>query len=96
MHQIVDSLPDRAGEWKTTELSFDDAPNSKFTIRHRNPVEAIKSLFKDPSLEEHLVYAPSKVYTDSTKASRSYSEMWTGQWWNAIQVGASTTSIDTC
>jgi hypothetical protein len=84
--QKVDSLPDRAGKWQTTHLNFDDDPKAQFTIRHRDPVEAIKSLWKNPALSEHLVYSPLKVFTNKSKTCRSYSEMWTGQWWNAIQV----------
>lgn len=86
MHKKVDSLLERAGKWKTTTLSFQDSQTAKFTIRHRDPVEAIKALWKDPALGKHMVYAPCKVYTNSTRTCRSYSEMWTGQWWNAIQV----------
>ena len=86
LHQKVDSLPDRAGKWETTQLCFDDDPNATFTIRHRDPVEAIKSLWKDPALADHFVYAPSKVYTNSSKTCRSYSEMWTGGSWNTVQV----------
>jgi len=86
LHQKIDALPDKAGEWQTKSLSFRDLPGETFTIRHRDPIEAIKSLWRDPNLSPHMVFAPSKVYSDATKSDRIYSEMWTGQWWHALQV----------
>ncbi|KAH6916722.1 hypothetical protein BKA70DRAFT_1089903 [Coprinopsis sp. MPI-PUGE-AT-0042] len=55
LHQAVDALPDRAGSWKTKELSFKDQPDEVFTIQYRDPLEAIRSLWKDPSLSPHIV-----------------------------------------
>jgi hypothetical protein len=88
MNQKVDAMPDRAGKWKTTSLSFRERSDESetFTIWHRDPVEAIKGLWKDPNLSPHMSFSPSKVYSDATKSDRIYSEMWTGQWWHALQV----------
>ena len=86
MHQKIDSIPDRSGEWIVKDLHFDDLPNEHFTIRYRDPVKAIRSLWADSLNAKHFVYAPRKVYSDNTKASRIFSEMWTGKWWHAIQV----------
>ena len=86
LHQKIDSIPNRGGEWITKNIRFHDLPDQKFTIRYRDPVKAIQSLWSDPSNSEHFVYAPEKVYTDNTKASRIFSEMWTGKWWHAVQV----------
>ncbi|KAF5316434.1 hypothetical protein D9619_006912 [Psilocybe cf. subviscida] len=85
LHGVVDSFSERAGDWKTQTLSFDDRPDETFTIRYRCPVEAIKSLWADPNNQEHLVFAPKKVYSDETKENRIYNEMWTGQWWHVLQ-----------
>lgn len=86
LHKKIDALPDKAGEWQTKSLSFRDLPGETFTIHHRDPIEAIKGLWQDPNLSPHMVFAPSKVYTDATKLDRIYSEMWTGQWWHVLQV----------
>ncbi|KAJ3493238.1 hypothetical protein NLJ89_g11065 [Agrocybe chaxingu] len=87
IHQTIDNdIPDRAGIWKTEDLFFDDAPDVPYTIRYRNPLEAIMSLWGDPSLAKHLVYRPQKVFTDEDRTSRVYTEMWTGDWWNGVQV----------
>jgi len=79
-------MPDRAGEWTTCNLSFRDRPTEKCTIRYRDPIKAIKSLWADPANAEHLVVSPKKVYSDSSKSSRIYSEMWTAKWWHVLQV----------
>jgi hypothetical protein len=86
LHKLVDAIPDRAGDWRTTNLSFSDRPSEKHTIRYCNMVDAIKCLWGDPALSKHMVYAPKKIFSDATKANRIYSEMWTGSWWHVIQV----------
>ncbi|KAF9471250.1 hypothetical protein BDN70DRAFT_820240, partial [Pholiota conissans] len=61
MYQKMDSLPARAGEWKEQPLAFDDRPEDKFTIRYRDPIAAIRSLWADPANQKHLVYSPKKI-----------------------------------
>ncbi|PPR07087.1 hypothetical protein CVT26_005304, partial [Gymnopilus dilepis] len=84
--QKVDSIPDRAGVWQERNLSFRSSPNEVYTIRFRDPVEAVKTLFADPAFKTEITYAPKKVYTKgSSKTSRIFSEMWTAKWWHAVQ-----------
>ncbi|KAJ3504237.1 hypothetical protein NLJ89_g8041 [Agrocybe chaxingu] len=85
LHKKLDSMPDKAGEWQTKHLRFKDRPDETFTICHRDPVEAIKSLWKDPELSPEMIFQPCKTYTDDTREDRIFSEMWTGRWWNAVQ-----------
>jgi hypothetical protein len=35
---------------------------------------------------EHVVYRPKKIFSDASKSKRIYNEMWTGDWWNTVQV----------
>jgi hypothetical protein len=86
LHQKVDAIPERAGEWKSRDLKFADRPDDVFTVRYRDPVEAIRSLWKDPDLSPQMTYAPKKVYSDASRTNRVYTEMWTGQWWHVLQV----------
>lgn len=88
MLQTVDTIPDRSGQWFTKQLSFKDRPQEHFTIRHRDPIEAIKALWGDPVFSKDLVYKPAKMFRGETQAEdqRIYSEMWTGGLWNAAQV----------
>jgi Plavaka transposase len=79
-------MPDRAGEWKAKQLSFNDRPEDQYTIQYRDPIKALESLFQDPNNAKHLVYAPKKIYADETKKNRIFNEMWTGQWWHVLQV----------
>ncbi|KIY52526.1 hypothetical protein FISHEDRAFT_10660, partial [Fistulina hepatica ATCC 64428] len=85
LHQKIESIPSRAGIWKTILLSFPDNPEEKFTVRHRDPVEAVRSLWQDPTFAEHIVYLPEHVFTDETKQTRRFNEMWTGRWWGDLQ-----------
>ncbi|KAF5377988.1 hypothetical protein D9757_009835 [Collybiopsis confluens] len=50
----VDGIPERCGRWFTKQLSFKDRPEERFTIRHRDPIEAIKALWGDPSFSKDL------------------------------------------
>ncbi|KAF5347147.1 hypothetical protein D9757_013661 [Collybiopsis confluens] len=87
MLKLVDDLPEKFGQWFTKQLSFQDHPEEHFIVHHRDPVEAIKALWGDPSLANHLVYKPAKLfYGDEQKEeNRMFSEMWTGSFWNAVQ-----------
>jgi len=78
-------MPEKAGEWKVQKLSFNDAEDI-FTIRHRDPIAAIKSLWRDVQLSPEMVYAGCKIFSDETQKNRIYSEMWTGKWWHVLQV----------
>lgn len=85
LHQLVDSIPDRA-TWKSKHISFRDLPKEKHLIQYRDPLDAIRSLLGNPSHASHIVYRPSRIFTDSQRKDRIYSEMWTGKWWSSVQV----------
>ncbi|KAF5361325.1 hypothetical protein D9757_013558 [Collybiopsis confluens] len=77
----------RCGVWYTKELSFRDCPDDRFTVHHRDPIQAIKALWGDPAFVEHLVYRPGKLFygKKQTENYRMFSEMWTTGFWNAVQ-----------
>ncbi|KAJ3820901.1 hypothetical protein F5880DRAFT_1452117, partial [Lentinula raphanica] len=58
----VDALPERCGRWFVKQLSFKDRPGEEFTVRYRDPIEAIRALWGDPSLTKDLVYKPAKLF----------------------------------
>jgi len=70
----------------TRTLSFNDKPDDEYTIRYRNPIDAIKSIWEDPANAEHLVFSPKKIFSDTSRTNRIFNEMWTGKWWHSIQV----------
>jgi len=86
LHKIIDDIPECAGKWTVKHLAFHDRPEEKHIIRHRNVIDAIRCLWGDPSLSKHMVYAPKKIFSDSTRKKRVYSEMWSGSWWHVVQV----------
>jgi hypothetical protein len=79
-------MPEKAGEWKTQKLHFKDLPDETFTLRYRDPIEAIKSLWKDSQLSPEIVFTSQKIFSDKTRKNRIFTEMWTGKWWPALQV----------
>ena len=81
----MDSIPDRAS-WHITSIAFPDRPEEKHLVRYRNIIEAIKALLGNPAYAKHIVYRPRRVFADASKNKNVYSEMWTGLWWNEIQV----------
>ncbi|TFY53298.1 hypothetical protein EVJ58_g9528, partial [Rhodofomes roseus] len=82
--QRVDSLPERA-EWKERWLTFKDRPNEKHLVQYRDIIEAIRTLLGNPEHADRIVYRPRRIFTDASRTSRIYHEMWTGRWWHAIQ-----------
>jgi len=79
-------MPERAGIWKTTKLSFNERPNESFTLRYRDPIEALKSLWKDPQLSPEMVFAGRKIFSDETLKNQIFTEMYTAKWWHILQV----------
>jgi hypothetical protein len=79
-------MPEKAGQWQTKHLSFADRPDDIFTVRYRNPVEAVQSLWKDPELSPHIKVSPTKVFSSQDRKTRIFNEMWTAKWWHVIQV----------
>ena len=52
----------------------------------RDPVECIKELFSNPLFEEHMRYAHEPLFEDADATRPILNEMWTGEWWEKIQV----------
>ncbi|KAJ3965272.1 hypothetical protein EV361DRAFT_776715, partial [Lentinula raphanica] len=83
----LDDIPERCGPWFTKKPTFKDRSDEEYLIYHRDPIEAIKSLWGDPALASDLVYRPAKLFRNSKhkEDDRIFSEMWTGSFWNAVQ-----------
>ena len=83
--QKVDSIPEKA-VWKTTSLTFPDRLEETHLVRYRDILQAIRALLGNPVHAKHIVYRPRRVFADTSRTRRIYTEMWTGLWWNAVQV----------
>ncbi|EGO02641.1 hypothetical protein SERLA73DRAFT_150310 [Serpula lacrymans var. lacrymans S7.3] len=85
LHKIVDhNIPARA-EWKLTMIFFTDTPDNTHLIQYRDVLSAIRTLLGNPVHAENIVYHIKNVFTDASRDSRIYHEMWTRKWWHAIQ-----------
>lgn len=67
----MDSIPNRVGDWSVRKLAFKDQPDEEFILRHRNIVDAVKSLWGDPALADHLVYWPKQVFDKEENGEES-------------------------
>ena len=65
-------------------VSFDVVGYPDVRYFSRNPVGVVEYLLQQKAYEEHLVYAPVKLYNDNQ--SRIYTEMYTAEWWRNEQV----------
>ena len=83
--RFIEDIPAQA-EWESVVLSFKDAPEDKYMVHYRSPVEAIKTLLRDQSLAKDIVYKPKRIFTNTNKDKRVYNEMWMGTWWEETQV----------
>ena len=83
--RFIEDILARA-EWESVALSFKDAPEDKYVVHYRSPVEAIKTLLGDPSLAKDIVYKLKHIFTNTNKDKRVYNEMWMGMWLEETQV----------
>ncbi|KAI5117089.1 hypothetical protein M0805_000569 [Coniferiporia weirii] len=84
LHKKIDGLPGMA-PWHETTISLADEPDESHLIQYCDPIDAIKSLWGNPTYAKHLVYAPMKMWSNLDRDSRLYNEMWTGKWWWTVQ-----------
>ncbi|KAL0059745.1 hypothetical protein AAF712_013505 [Marasmius tenuissimus] len=52
-----------------------------FEVYFRDTLECVKALFSEPDFAPYMKYAPEKHWTDETRTSRMYHDMYTGEWW---------------
>lgn len=63
-----------------------DARVEYLELWKRDPLECIRELVGNPAFKECLQYAPEQLFEDMYGKKRMYSEMWTAEWWEDIQV----------
>ncbi|KAE9393724.1 hypothetical protein BT96DRAFT_958989 [Gymnopus androsaceus JB14] len=92
----IDGLPTIRGGWTCKEMEIvgdvfqvkdgEMIPKTEsIELWMRNPVECVKELLEDPRFKDDIRYAPEKMFTDETMRVRAIDEMWTGDWWWAMQ-----------
>ncbi|KAJ7506471.1 Zn-finger domain-containing protein [Mycena galericulata] len=88
--QKVDQLPTGPG-WKCEIVTAagnqldenDEMMKEDLELWKRDPVECIKELIGNPAFQDHMAYAPERVYSSKigAESSRIFDEMWTANWW---------------
>ncbi|KAF8596890.1 hypothetical protein BDV93DRAFT_454099, partial [Ceratobasidium sp. AG-I] len=92
LNQKIDSLPS-GPEWTEHSMTITGDKVDTFgaplketvTTYMRNPVDAIGQLLNNPMFQERMTFAPERVYTDASRESRVFDEMWTGDAWWRVQ-----------
>ncbi|KIY61165.1 hypothetical protein CYLTODRAFT_384796 [Cylindrobasidium torrendii FP15055 ss-10] len=86
LHQRLNGIPLRAGEWMSKQIYFTDKPDGEpFVLLHRDILDAIRALWGKPELADRIVFKPKQMFSDAEKENRIYTEMWTGEWWWIVQ-----------
>ncbi|KDQ49172.1 hypothetical protein JAAARDRAFT_201091 [Jaapia argillacea MUCL 33604] len=85
IHRLVNSIPKQA-PWLQRSIILQDNPEEQHLIQYRDILKLIQSLFANPAHAKDMRYAPIRVYSDAENTQRIYHEMWTGRWWNIIQM----------
>ena len=83
LNDIVDkALPGRP-PFETHEVVVE---GETLELHSRNILECIRSIYGDPEFTQDLAIAPECHYADQERTDRVFSEMYTGDWWWAVQV----------
>ena len=83
LNGIVDkALPGRP-PFETCELTIG---GETLELHFRNILACICSIYGDPEFAQDLTVAPERHYTDQEQTDCVFSEMYTGDWWWAVQV----------
>ncbi|KAG8934911.1 hypothetical protein FRC01_012960 [Tulasnella sp. 417] len=80
LNQIIDHNLPHLASWGRLEFKL-DGTDRVIECFYRDPLECIESLYGNPAWADVLHVAPERHYTDTTKATRIYNEMNTGNWW---------------
>ena len=83
LNSIIDTLPGRRPPFVCKDFTIG---GERLSFYFRDITECIRSLYGDPNFVRDLAFAPERHYSDPQHANRIYSEMYTGDWWWAVQV----------
>ena len=83
MNEVIDKKLARRPKFQCKEFIIGDECLEFYC---RDALECIRSLYGDPEFAQDLTFAPERHYTSDERTSRLYNEMYTGDWWWAVQV----------
>jgi len=96
MLKDVDKLPGGT-PWTHAELTVNDPDgiggSRKVDFYYQDPVSLVKEIIGNPAFNMPgvMAYEPFEVWVEGENEEqyREYSEAWTSDWWNEVQVGLS-------
>ncbi|KIO16582.1 hypothetical protein M407DRAFT_85849 [Tulasnella calospora MUT 4182] len=89
LNQIIDHHLPNLASWTRLEFKL-EGTEQVIECFYRDPLECVESLYGNPAWADVLHVAPERHYTNETKATRMYNEMYTGNWWWRQQVSSAT------
>ena len=101
LNKLFEALPTAGPKWRSHIVKITGdlvGPDGKQLTEDsemwsRNILEVIQELLENVTYGKDMVFAPKYEYNDAEKTNRSYSEMWTGDWWKEIQVSDETAPL---
>lgn len=82
-HSVISLTGDKLG-------SEGEVITEHYDLWHRNPIECIRELLRNPTFADHLQFTPQERYKPDPEKDGSYfrvfDETWTGDWWHRLQV----------
>ena len=83
LNHVIDTLPRRRPLFKCEDFAIG---GERLSFYFRDVMECIRALYGDPDFASDLVFTPERHYSDPERTCRIYTEMYTGDWWWAVQV----------
>ena len=91
LNAIIDkALPGRP-PFETRDLVIG---GERLELHFRNILACIRCIYGDPEFAQELAVAPERHYADQEQTDRVFSEMYTGDWWWAVQVRKSILHVE--
>lgn len=85
----IDGLP-QGPNWTTAEVTVGEGLyKRKHTVYLRDILAVVRQLIGASRFKRCMHYVPERRWTSPERKCRVYDEMWTGDWWWRMQVGAS-------
>lgn len=85
LNQIIEHELPMGPQWTHRDVNL-VGDTRTHDLYYRDIGECIKELYSNPTFADSMKYAPERHYTDSTKMSRMYRGVHTGDWMWKTQV----------
>jgi hypothetical protein len=83
LNEIINKVLPGRPPFETRNVTIGD---ESLELHFWNLLACIRCLYGDPEFAQELAVTPERHYADQDWAVRVFSEMYTGDWWWAVQV----------